>query len=228
LAPQPLQSVLTDLRRKMAGTGHDLMQPLQVVSHALRRMDGPSLAGGDRMWLEAAIAQAERIAGGLSDLIAHSVAAPEGDLRPVALRPLLGEVAKAWSATAATQNVHLSIVPANGSVLSNHQRLRSIVDNLVVNAIKYSPSGRVVVGIRRRAGELVLDVVDNGCGIADDDLERVFAAFCQISSAAQGIGLGLSLVRDHCTALGHRIELASQLGQGSRFSVYLGTPVAGP
>jgi signal transduction histidine kinase len=191
-------------------------------------MDSSCLTEKDRMWLDAAIAQAARIAGGLSDLIAHSTAAPETDLRPIALEPFIAEVAKAWSATAALQDVNLKVRPASGAVLSHHQRLRSIVDNLIVNAIKYSPAGRVVVAIRRRNGEVVMDVVDNGCGIADDDRDRVFAAFCQISSAAQGIGLGLSLVRDHCTALGHRIELTSQLGRGSRFSVHLGPPAVLP
>ena len=224
----PLQAVVTDLRTKMAGTGHDLMQPLQIVSHALKRMDGSCLTERDRMWLDAAIVQAERIAGGLSDLITHSAAPPEADLRHIALAPLLADVARVWSVTAATQGVGLRVRPASGVVLSNQKRLRSIIDNLIVNAIKYSPEGRVVVGVRRRKREVVIDVVDNGCGIADHDHQRVFSAFCQVSSAAEGVGLGLSLVRDHCKALGHRIELASQLGRGSRFSLYLGSPAVLP
>jgi signal transduction histidine kinase len=213
---------VNDLRSKMAGAGHDLMQPLQIVSHALQRMDGTCLNDRDRMWLEAAMVQAERIASGLSDLIIHSTALAEDELQQVQLAPLFADVARAWSATAAIQEVGLRVRPATGAVLSDHKRLRSIIDNLVANAIKYSPAGRVLVGVRRRRGETVIDVVDNGCGIADENRERVFGAFCQISSAAQGVGLGLSLVRGHCTALGHRIELASKVGRGSRFSVYLG------
>jgi signal transduction histidine kinase len=227
-AALPLQAVVTELRTKMAGTGHDLMQPLQIVTHALQRMDGTCLNERDRMWLEAAMVQTERIAGGLSDLIVQSTASSDAELRQVQLEPLFAEVARAWSATAALQGVGLRVRPAAGSVTSDHARLRSIIDNLIANAIKYSPAGRVLVGLRRRRGETVIDVVDNGCGIAEENRERVFAAFCQISSAAQGVGLGLSLVRDHCRALGHRVELASILGRGSRFSVYLGDSLVAP
>lgn len=215
--------MLTDLRQTMAGTGHDLMQPLQIVSHALRRIERVALCEDDRYWLTAAIAQTDRIAEGLSDLIGYSIERPTPPNSEIALNTLLAERADDWVTAAVAGNVRLTVMTTKISVMSNRQRLRSILNNLIGNAIKYSPGGRVIVGARRRAGDILIDVVDNGCGIADPDRERVFTAFCQLR-ASEGVGLGLSLVREHCAALGYSIELSSVPGRGSRFSVNIGAP----
>ena len=97
--------------------------------------------------------------------------------------------------------------------------------NLVANALRYTHAGGVVVGARRRGPEVRVDVVDTGVGIAAADRERVFDDFVQVDgtprhhAGGRGMGLGLAIVRRLADLLGHRLELASAIGRGSRFSI---------
>lgn len=177
------------------------------------------------MWLTAAVCQAERLAGGLRDLIGQANRQPQ-ERQLVRLDTLLDDLQRVWSPVAATANVRLRVLSRAVSVRSEPNRLRSILDNLIGNAIKYSPDGRILVGWRIRSGLVAVDICDTGGGIAEVDQERIFAAFCQLDSSADGLGLGLSIVRDHCAALGHRLELMSRPGRGSRFRLILGDPKA--
>lgn len=212
---------LAALRRIMRSTGHDLMQPLQIISHALERFGNTTFSERDRMWLDAARVQVERIAGGLSELVEPSLP-QEGAARGCfSLCALFDEIEADWSAAARVAGVRLRVVRSSALVRSERRRIRSILDNLIGNAIKYRRLGNVLLGCRRRNGGLAIDVVDDGPGIAPDQQQRIFRAFCQINPEREGLGLGLALVREHCTALGHRVELASVPERGSRFSLLL-------
>jgi signal transduction histidine kinase len=209
------------LRRIMRSTGHDLMQPLQIVSHALDRLGGGQFAERDRMWLDAARIQVGRIAGGLSELVEASLPRESASRGCFSLCALFDEIEADWSSAAQVAGVRLRVVRSSALVHSERRRVRSILDNLIGNAIKYSRSGNVLLGCRHRDGGLVIEVVDDGPGIAPDQQQRIFRAFCQIDPEREGLGLGLSLVREHCAALGHRVELASVPERGSRFSLLL-------
>lgn len=106
-------------------------------------------------------------------------------------------------------------------------RVRQVVDNIVGNAIKYAQrGGRVVVrGHRTGQGELSLEVSDNGIGISDEDLPRIFDRDFRTEVVRQhgipGTGLGLSISRDLIAAEGGRVEVASELGHGTRVSILL-------
>jgi CheY-like chemotaxis protein len=99
------------------------------------------------------------------------------------------------------------------------------VQNLVSNAIKYTPAGgHVLVGVRRRGGALRLDVVDTGIGIAPSQHALIFSEFTRLDAGAKvarGLGLGLSIVKRLVTTLGLSLELNSVPGRGSRFSLFL-------
>ncbi|HET8539970.1 MAG TPA: ATP-binding protein [Anaeromyxobacter sp.] len=103
--------------------------------------------------------------------------------------------------------------------------LRLILANLLGNAIKYTPSGEVVVAIASRGDGLHLSVRDSGPGIAPEDQARVFEPFQRGEGAAAnfvpGVGLGLAVVRDLAAAIGARVELRSAPGAGSTFEVVL-------
>jgi signal transduction histidine kinase len=100
-----------------------------------------------------------------------------------------------------------------------------IVQNLVSNAIKYTrPGGRVVVGCRRRGARVRIDVIDTGIGFNRDQHALIFAEFSRLEQGArmaQGLGLGLSIVKRLVSALGLTLELQSVEGKGSRFSLLL-------
>jgi len=114
-------------------------------------------------------------------------------------------------------------------VLANDSRLGQVMINLIVNASQAMPpdraasENRIVIRTRRLAtGDAAIEVEDNGTGIAPDIVPRVFDPFFTTKPVGVGTGLGLSVCQGIVTALGGRIDLASELGKGSRFTVTLG------
>ena len=99
-----------------------------------------------------------------------------------------------------------------------------MIQNLVSNAIKFTESGGVLVGIRRREGSFSIEVWDTGPGIPDDQQSRVFDQFFQANHQQdrdRGLGLGLANVRHLAHLLGHQIEVRSTVGRGSVFAIGL-------
>src|SRR5206468_1232797 len=106
--------------------------------------------------------------------------------------------------------------------LVDRRLLRRLLQNLVSNAIKYTPRGRVLVGCRRRRGRLRIEVWDTGLGIPRSKKQAVFKEFHRLdqgAKVARGLGLGLSIVERIARVLDHKVDLASTVGRGSRFSV---------
>jgi signal transduction histidine kinase len=106
--------------------------------------------------------------------------------------------------------------------------MSQVLNNLIGNALKYSPAGgRVRVGVSRDAGEAVINVSDEGIGIPPEEVARIFEPFRRVPGVADtipGTGLGLSVARRIVEAHGGSIGVTSQPGVGSTFSVRLPTP----
>jgi two-component system phosphate regulon sensor histidine kinase PhoR len=122
--------------------------------------------------------------------------------------------------------VNLTPPPSPLDVRGDEAGVRTILDNLVSNAINYTPEGgRVDVAWRRDGSQVLLEVRDTGIGIAPEDQDRVFERFYRVDQARSrelgGTGLGLSIVKHTAQALGGRVGLESQLGGGSTFRVWL-------
>jgi signal transduction histidine kinase len=111
------------------------------------------------------------------------------------------------------------------SVLGDEDRLRQLLLNLVDNAIKYTPAGGMVtLGLSRRDGWAQIAVSDTGMGIAAEDLPHIFERFYRADRSrgrSGGSGLGLPIAGWIAQAHGGRIEVTSQMGQGSVFTVWL-------
>ncbi|MBN1954699.1 MAG: GAF domain-containing protein [Anaerolineae bacterium] len=104
--------------------------------------------------------------------------------------------------------------------------LRRVLDNLLSNAIKFTPpGGTVTVAARRKGEQVVLQVVDDGIGIAPDQQDLIFERFYQVDGSTRrrygGVGLGLALVREVVTAMDGTVDVTSEPGQGSTFTVTL-------
>lgn len=140
-------------------------------------------------------------------------------------RELLDKVLVEFTPAAREKGIRLRIAPSSVPILSDRVMVGRIVQNLVSNAIKYTPSGgHVLVGVRRRGGSLRLDVVDTGIGIAPAQHALIFTEFTRLDAGARiarGLGLGLSIVNRLVATLGLGLELDSVPGKGSRFSVFL-------
>jgi CheY-like chemotaxis protein/anti-sigma regulatory factor (Ser/Thr protein kinase) len=118
--------------------------------------------------------------------------------------------------------VKLTVVPSSLVVRSDRKLLRRIVQNLLSNAVKYAPQQRVLVGCRRRKGEVRIEVHDTGYGIPADKLQAIFLEFERLGqgdASVPGLGLGLSIVERIARMLDHQLEVRSEPGRGSMFAL---------
>jgi CheY-like chemotaxis protein len=136
---------------------------------------------------------------------------------------LLRRIEGTFAGAAQEKNLVLKVVPSSAWVFSDYILLERVLFNLVSNALRYTASGRVVVGCRRRGSVLRIEVCDTGPGIPRGERQNIFGEFYRLNKTEQGsqagLGLGLAIVDRLCGLLGHRIDLASIEGRGSRFSV---------
>lgn len=105
-------------------------------------------------------------------------------------------------------------------IISDEQRLRQILLNLLSNALKYTKSGKVTLDISQKDGKLYFEVTDSGIGIEQKDIENIFKPFEQVKHdnyIQKGTGLGLSITKELVTLMGGKINLESILDKGSKF-----------
>ena len=125
---------------------------------------------------------------------------------------------------AAAKGLELTFVPCSLVVRSDRRLLRRLVQNLVSNAIKYTPSGRVLVGCRRRGDQLAHRCLRHRRRHSGDRKQRdIFVEFHRLDQGAKiarGLGLGLSIVERVARVLGGEVEVDSAVGRGSRFAVH--------
>lgn len=217
-----------DKTRFLAAASHDLLQPLNAArlytSTLIERAKSTAfaeLAGS----IEASLTAVEEIMAALLDISRIDSGALKPAPAPVAAQELLRKTEVEFAPLAREHDVALRIVPTAATVMADRSLVGRIVQNLVSNAIKYTPAGgKVLVGLRRRGNRLRLDVIDTGIGFNRDQHKLVFAEFSRLDRAArmaQGLGLGLSIVQRLVAALDLTLELDSREGRGSRFSLYL-------
>lgn len=129
---------------------------------------------------------------------------------------------------ATDKGLGFSIVDSALTVESDPAYLRRVIQNLAANAIRYTETGRVLIGVRRQGNSARIEVWDSGPGIAEEDQDRIFEEFQRLDSKASrndGLGLGLAIVERACARLGHPLGLWSEPGRGSCFQVSV--PLAG-
>lgn len=217
--------------RFLRAASHDLLQPLAAARLFLSaltdtRLDPlqQELAGR----LAGAFESVEELMHAVLDISRLDSQRIEFHRKPVQLDALFRRLAVEYAPMAEAGGLRLSFVPTSAVVDSDPTFLRRIAQNLVSNAIKYTETGGVVVGVRRRAGLVWLEVRDSGVGISEADRARIFDEFQRAvrDGGPQGMGLGLSIVRRACAKLGHPLEVDSQPGRGTLFRV--GLPPARP
>jgi signal transduction histidine kinase len=145
------------------------------------------------------------------------------NLQPVELGDAAADAATAMTAPAADRGVQVQVDPEPVMVLADPMRIRQLITILLDNAVRHSPvGGSVVVRVRRDARGAVLEVSDQGPGIAPQDLPHVFDRFWRAKGApGGGTGLGLSIAATIVTRLGGRIGVANGAPGGAVFTVIL-------
>ena len=152
------------------------------------------------------------------------------DLRPIRfdLRAEVEEACEDYRGLAETSELMLVVDLPDEEVVvrADREKMRVVLDNLISNAVKFTPpGGRVRVAVCRRGDEVEVSVADTGVGIPPQELERIFDRFYQVEGHLTrrhgGMGLGLSIVKELVDLHGGRVWAESDLGQGSRFVVVL-------
>jgi signal transduction histidine kinase len=140
----------------------------------------------------------------------------------VPLRPVLEELAAEFAEMARLKGVTFVVAAARGTAISHPVLLTGMLRNLIRNAIDYTPPGGGVFVRSRRCGpELRIEVRDTGVGIRAGALSTIFRAFQRADeSRADGLGLGLFIVKHAADLLGHHVEVRSAEGRGSCFTIF--------
>ena len=223
--------------RFLAAASHDLRQPMQALSifHELLHNEPHSSRGAELLASARQSAEAmNMLLGALLDISKLDANVIKTDCRRFPVQALLDEMAREFAPLAGHKGLRLRVMPCLAVIRSDPTLLGQVLRNLLSNAIRYTPSGRVLVGCRRRRGQLHIEVLDTGIGIAEDQHSAIFAEFYQVDNKArdrrQGIGLGLAIVERVARLLGHPLALRSVPECGSCFtvSVPLATPGGKP
>jgi len=221
----------------LAAASHDILQPLNAarlyVTSLLERA-----TTDDRKLIEnidASLEAVEEIFGALLDISRLDTGAMQPEFASFCIDELLRQIELEFAPMAAGKGLALDFIPCAAVVRSDRRLLRRLIQNLVSNAIKYTPAGRVLVGCRRRGEVLRIDVYDTGLGVPESKQRDIFIEFHRLDQGARiarGLGLGLSIVERIARVLGCAVEVRSRPGRGSRFSVTVplsrATPVALP
>jgi signal transduction histidine kinase len=214
--------------RLLAAASHDLRQPLHALNlqvAQLRAETEPAARERLSRRVEAVVASINGLFDGLLDVSKLDAGVVRPSVAPLPVQQILDRMDVAYAGAARIKGLELRVRPSPAWVLSDRVLLERIVGNLVGNAIRYTRQGAVLVGCRQGATGLRIVVVDTGIGIPADQQQRVFEEFYQLDSAGaargEGLGLGLSIVSRLAALLQHRVQLKSNVGRGSCFSVEL-------
>lgn len=226
-AKQQAESANASKTRFLAAASHDLLQPLnaaRLFTSALRhqpQLDTESAQLAER------IDTSFKAAEDLLEAVLEASRLDAGRYRPeIANFPLsdvLDPMRHQFSMLAVARGLELRIVSSRLAVRSDAQLLRRIVQNFVSNALRYTRKGGVLLGARRRDGQVSIEVWDTGPGIAPEHLQLIFGEFQRLDQPSpwgeKGLGLGLAICERMAHILGHPLRAESWPGRGSRFSI---------
>jgi signal transduction histidine kinase len=216
----------------LAAASHDLRQPMQALSMYASVLEARVRDARSRRvvhGIQLSVRTLEQLFDSLLDISKIESGVIKPNLMAFPLMPLVEQVIEAEWPMAERKNLDLRTVRTSLSVRSDPALLARMLKNLVTNAIRYTDRGRVIVGCRRLgAGRVRLEVVDSGVGIASGEHGRIFEEYYQLPGAsAQGLGLGLPIVKSLGELLGHAVAVRSAPGRGSVFSIELESAGAG-
>ena len=212
--------------RFLAAASHDLRQPLSSALLFLESIRESTLAGLDLDYLNKARVALASLSN-LLDTLLDVARLDSGGIEPhygvFPVSAVLDRLVPEFESVARSAGLELKYLPSSAWVRSDVHLLETVLRNLISNAIRYSPRGRVLVGCRRRREGLAISVYDTGIGIEREHLEAIFSAYYQVPSGKRGrsagIGLGLSIVQRISKLLSLERLVRSVPGRGSLFGV---------
>ncbi|MBM3676672.1 MAG: HAMP domain-containing histidine kinase [Actinobacteria bacterium] len=214
-------------RQFLMSVSHELRTPLTGIRgyvDALRDglIDDPELVHASLDVVAAEAVRLERLVGDVLDLAKLRAHRFTVQTEEVDLERLVAQAYGAFADEARRRSIDYRLVQRSElpTIVTDGDRVLQIVTNLLKNAFRWTPDGGAIeLDVARSAGDVVIEVADDGPGISEEVRERIFSPF--VSADTQGTGLGLAIARELARALGGAIELASDNGSGSRFRIVL-------
>jgi signal transduction histidine kinase len=215
----------------LAAASHDLRQPVHALGlfvGALRAVALPP--EGIRLVerIEESVVSMDGLFSAILDISRLDAGVIEARPEAFSIKPMLNRICDDYAREAEEKSIALICCPSSAIIFTDPPLLERILRNLVSNAVRHTRSGRVIVGCRRSAGSVRIEVWDTGPGIPPHERDRIFQEYFQLRNPerdrAMGLGLGLAIVRRLSVLLDCPIKLRSRPGQGSCFSVEI--PIA--
>lgn len=209
----------------LAAASHDLRQPVQALSllnGALRRTltDERALRMIDSQ--DTSLVAMTNLLNSLLDISRLDAGAVKPEFEEFPMQRLIDRLSAEFDRQARSKGLAFTFEPCSAIVRSDPNLLAEVISNLVSNAIRYTNTGEVRMVCIERADQCHLEVSDTGIGIEADQLDAIFQEFHQCKSPGsnkEGFGLGLAIVRRLTDLLEHRVDVESDPGKGSCFSI---------
>jgi two-component system CheB/CheR fusion protein len=212
--------------RFLAVASHDLRQPLQSLVLIQGLLDKQITGDKPRRLLARLDETLTAMSGMLNTLLDINqieVGAVEPKVVAFPVNDLLLRLRDEFSYHAQARGLSLRFVPSSLIIESDPRLLEQMLRNLLSNAVKYTERGKILLGCRRRAGFVSIEVWDTGIGIPKTEFTSIFEEYYQLGNPARqrshGLGLGLAIVQRLANLLGHRIGVHSLSGRGSGFAI---------
>ena len=216
-----------DKTRFLAAASHDISQPMnaaRLYSSALLEQEMSEKAGKIAQNLDLSLTSVEEILVALLDISRLDSGVYKAEMSDFGLNDLFEQLYIEFKPLADKKNLEFKYVATKCYIRSDRRHLRRILQNYISNAIKYTETGKVLFGCRKKKGQIRVDIYDTGQGVAPFQVKTIFKEFKRLESGmrvAQGVGLGLSIVDRISKMIDSKLEVASRVDEGSRFSCYV-------
>jgi two-component system, sensor histidine kinase len=211
----------------LAVASHDLRQPLHAhglfLGELRERLPGETVVSGIINKLDSSLLAISELFDSLLDISRLEAGVVETKVKSFFIDDFIRPIVEQYRVKAEASGLTLRAVLPHCAISTDRILLGRILRNLLENAVRNTTRGKILVAGRRRQGSLLMQVWDTGCGIKDDELDDIFKEYYQVkrknNRRARGLGLGLAVVSQACSLLGHRIRVRSVFGKGSVFSI---------
>jgi two-component system, sensor histidine kinase len=213
----------------LAAASHDLRQPVQSLALLLavieRQVAAVPKAVATAKMMKQALGGLNGLLTAILDISRLDAGVVEPSMESVDLEALLRRLGDEYAAKANAKGLGFRVASSDLHALADPTLLERALRNLLENALRYTPGGGVLIGLRRREKSVRIDVVDTGIGIPAEKQKEIFGEFFQLNNPGrdlgQGLGLGLAIVARLAKLMGAPVEVSSRVGCGSRFSLSL-------
>ncbi|MCH9672830.1 MAG: PAS domain S-box protein [Gammaproteobacteria bacterium] len=213
--------------RFLTAASHDLRQPLQSIGLYLsllrRQSDEPEKVRDVSAKMQVALGTMGELLDALLDISKLEGGSVRPERRDISTKSIIERILIANGPQAEAKGLSVEHVGSHFDIHTDPALLERVIENFVTNAIRYTDAGGITVRCESVPGGVSIAVSDTGRGIPDAQLDRVFEEYFQLDNPVRdrkkGLGLGLSIVKHIAHVLGHPLEVTSELGKGSTFSI---------